>query len=156
MQGLSGTIPLTTTSIREYSLLKTELLKLHSLKPELVNEILCQNQQERSSWVYSSYKFTECQQQFEEFKQQFPAAVKPRLHHRCRLTKAMRTAQKDKVSHGADMELEGLVMESEQDRLQRYSNCDFLMQVKQNSDTYFDRIFSNDHRKRGIVKELIQ
>ena len=32
------------------------------------------------------------------------------------------------------MELEGLVMESVRDRLQRYSDCDFLMQVKQNAD----------------------
>ena len=34
---------------------------------------------------------------------------------------------------------------------------DFLMQVKHNADIYLDRIFSNDHRKREIVKkELIQ
>ena len=58
-----------------------------------------------------------------------PAAVKPRLYHRCRLMKAIKTAQKrQKVTHGADVELEGLVMKSEQDRLQRYSDCDFLMQ----------------------------
>ena len=43
------------------------------------------------------------------------------------------------------------------DRLQRHSDCDFLMQVKQNADVYLDRIFSNDHRKRETVKkELIQ
>ena len=55
------------------------------------------------------------------------------------------------------MELEGLVMESERDRLQRYSDCDFLMQVKQNADVYLDRIFSNDRWKRETVKkELIQ
>ena len=48
-------------------------------------------------------------------------------------------------------------MESERDRLQRYSDGYFLMQVKQNADTYLDRIFSNDHREREIVKkELIQ
>ena len=46
-----------------------------------------------------------------------------------------------KVTHGADMELEGLVMESERDRLQRYSDCDFLMQFKQNADIFLDRIF---------------
>ena len=44
-------------------------------------------------------------------------------------------SKRQKVSHGADMELEGLVMESGRDRLQRYSDCDFLMQVKQNADT---------------------
>ena len=55
----------------------------------------------------------------------------------------MRTAQRrQKVTHGADMELEGLVVESERDRLQRYSDCDFLMQLKQNADIYLDRIFS--------------
>ena len=76
------------------------------------------------------------------------------------LTKALRTAQKrQKVTHDADMRLEGLVMESERDRLQRYSDCDCLMQVKQNVDVYvyLDRIFSNDHRKKETVKkELIQ
>ena len=67
------------------------------------------------------------------------------------------SSKRQKVTHGADMELEGLVMESERDRLQRYSDCDFLMQVKQNADVYFDLIFSNDRRNREIVKkELIQ
>ena len=68
------------------------------------------------------------------------------------------TAQeRQKDTHGADMELEGLVMESERDRLQRYSGFDFLMQVKQNADVYFDRIFSNDRWKEETVKkELIQ
>ena len=66
-------------------------------------------------------------------------------------------SKRQKVTHGADMELEGLVMESERDRLQRCSDCDFLMQVKQNADTYLDRTFSNDHRKKETVKkELIQ
>ena len=54
------------------------------------------------------------------------------------------------------MELEGLVAESERDRLQRYSDCDFLMQVKQNADIYLDRIFSNDHRKRETVKRELK
>ena len=48
-------------------------------------------------------------------------------------------------------------MESERDRHQRYSDCVFLMQVKQNADAYLDRIFSNDRRERETVKkELIQ
>ena len=67
------------------------------------------------------------------------------------------SSKRQKVTHGAHMELEGLVMESEWDRFQRYSDCDFLMQVKQNADTYLDRIFSNYDRKREIVKKkLIQ
>ena len=57
-------------------------------------------------------------------------------------------SKRQKVTLGADMELEGLVIHSERDRLQRYSDCDFLMQVKQKADIYLDRIFSNDHRKR--------
>ena len=48
------------------------------------------------------------------------------------------SSKRQKVTHGADMELEG--MESERDRLQRYSDCDFLMQVKQDADAYIDRI----------------
>ena len=43
-------------------------------------------------------------------------------------------SKRQKVTHVADMEQEGLVMESERDRLQRYSDCDFPMQVKQNAD----------------------
>ena len=46
-----------------------------------------------------------------------------------------------KVTHGANMELEGLVVASERDRLQRYSDCNFLMQVKQNADVYPDNFF---------------
>ena len=61
-----------------------------------------------------------------------------------------------KVTRGADTELQKLVVISERDRLQR-SLTDFLMQVKQNADVYIDRFFSNDRRKRAIVKkELIQ
>ena len=66
------------------------------------------------------------------------------------------SSNRHKVTHGADMELDGLVMESERDRLQRYSDCDSMMQVKQNADVYLDRTFSNDRRKRETVKkELI-
>ena len=84
--------------------------------------------------------------------------VKPRLYHRCRLMKAIRTAQKrQKVTHVADMEVEGLNMDSERDRLQRHSDHDFLMQVKLSADVFFDRICPNDRRKRKIVKkELVQ
>ena len=35
------------------------------------------------------------------------------------------SSNRQKVTHGTDMELEELVMESELDRLQRYSDCDF-------------------------------
>ena len=42
------------------------------------------------------------------------------------------SSKRQKVTHGADMELEGLVMDSERDRLQRYSDY---------ADVYLDRIF---------------
>ena len=51
------------------------------------------------------------------------------------------SSKRQNVARGADMELKALVTESELDRLQRYSDCDFLMQVKQNADVCFDRIF---------------
>ena len=50
------------------------------------------------------------------------------------------SSKRKKVTHGTDMELEGLVMESEIDRLQRYSDSDFLMQVKQDADAALDLI----------------
>ena len=67
------------------------------------------------------------------------------------------SSKKQTVTHGADMELGGLVTESERDRLQRYSACDFLTQAKENADVYLDRTFLNDRRNRETVKkELIQ
>ena len=104
------TRPLTTTSIREYRLRKTELLKLHLLKRELVNEILYQSQQERKSDSRSESKDKHRRVLLLQIHGvpaavgavqasvpvRIPAAVKPRLHHRCRLTKAIRTAQKDR------------------------------------------------------------
>ena len=51
------------------------------------------------------------------------------------------SSKRQKITDGADMELDELFMESELDRLQRYSDRDFLMQVRQNADVYFDRIF---------------
>ena len=47
---------------------------------------------------------------------------------------------------GACMELEGLVVESEGDRVQQYSDFDFLMQIKQNADIYYDNIYSEERR----------
>ena len=65
-------------------------------------------------------------------------------------------SKRQKVTHGAGTELEGLVMESERHRFQRYSDFDLLMQVKQNADIYLDRVFSNDHMKREIVKKELK
>ena len=51
------------------------------------------------------------------------------------------SSRRPKLTDGAGMELEGLVMESEWDRLRRYSDCDFLMQVKQSACVHLDRFF---------------
>ena len=40
------------------------------------------------------------------------------------------SSKRQKVTHGANMELEGLVVESERDCLQRYSDYNFVMQVE--------------------------
>ena len=64
------------------------------------------------------------------------------------------SSKRQKVTHGADMELEG--MESERDRLQRYSDCDFLMQVKQDADAYIDRNVFKDCKVRAVKKDLPQ
>ena len=79
------------------------------LKQELVNEILYQSQQERRPDSRSELK-KHLRVQLVQIHGvpaavravqaavpvRIPAAVKPRLHHRCRLTKAMRTAQTDR------------------------------------------------------------
>ena len=77
---------------------------------ELVNEILYQSQQERRSDSRSELKNEHLRVQLVQVHGvpaavravqaavpvRIPAAVKPRLHHGCRLTKAMWTAQKDR------------------------------------------------------------
>ena len=44
-----------------------------------------------------------------------------------------------KIMRGTDMELEGLVMEAEFDRLQRHPDSTFLVQAKQDADSYRER-----------------
>ena len=136
LPGLSGTGPVMMTSIREYKLRKTKLSKLHHLRRELESETLCQNRQERKSDSRNELKHNHLRVLFLQIHGApaavraavpvpvpIPTAVQPRLPHRCRLTKAIRTAQKrQKVTDGADMELEGLVLESELNRLERNSD----------------------------------
>ena len=65
------------------------------------------------------------------------------------------SSKRQKVTHGAGVELEGLVMESERDRLQRCSDCDFLMQLKQNADVYLDGIFLQlSHEERNCEERV--
>ena len=80
------------------------------LKQELVNEILYQTQQERMSDSRNELKNKHLRVQLVQIHGvpgavravqaavpvRIPTAVKPRLHHRCRLTKAVRTAQKER------------------------------------------------------------
>ena len=81
----------------------------HLLTRKLVNEILYQNQQERRSDSRSELKNKHLRALLLQIHGvaavravqaavpvRFPAAVRPRLHHRCRLTKAKGTAQKDR------------------------------------------------------------
>ena len=148
----------------------TELSKLHHLRRELENEILCQNRQgrmirfeerveEQTPEGYCCCKFTEYQQQFEQqFQFRCPSSSPTANATSMQVDENnLDSSNRQKVTHGADMELEGLVMDSERDRHQRYSDYDFLMQVKQDADVYLDSIFCNDHRKRETAKkELIQ
>ena len=62
-------------------------------------------------------------------------------------------SKRQKVTHGTGIVLEGLVMESELDRLQRYADCDFLMHVKQDADAYLDRIVFKGCKVREAVKK---
>ena len=45
-------------------------------------------------------------------------------------------SKRQKLVHGTDMELEGVVMEAEFDRLQRYSVRSFLVLAKQDTDSF--------------------
>ena len=58
-------------------------------------------------------------------------------------------SKRQKVTQDADMELERLVTESERNRLQRYSDCEFLMHVKWNADVYLDRNFAMITRREN-------
>ena len=50
-----------------------------------------------------------------------------------------------------------LVMEAEFDRLQRYSDSSFLVQAKQDADSYQDKIVFKDCKEREAVKkDLLQ
>ena len=132
---------------------KTELLKLHFLKRELLNEILYQNQQERRSesrskltnkhmrvlllQIHGVPAAVRAVQAADPVR--IPASVKPRLHHRCRLTKAMRTAPKK------DRKLLMVLIWNWKGWLWNQSGVDFndtltdfLMQVKQNANVYRD------------------
>ena len=57
-----------------------------------------------------------------------------------------------KLVPGTDMELEGLVMEAEFDHLQRYSDRSFLVQGKQDTDSYFVKNFFKERScQEGLV-----
>ena len=66
-------------------------------------------------------------------------------------------SKRQKVVHGTGMELEGLVMEAEFNRLQRYSDRSFLVQAMQDTDSYLDKIVSKDcmERERSCEEGLV-
>ena len=55
------------------------------------------------------------------------------------------------------MELEGLVMEAEFDRLQRYSDRSFLAHAKQDTNSYLDQtVFKDCMEREAVKKDLLQ
>ena len=103
------------------------------LKQQMVNEILYQSQHERRSDSRSELKNKHLRVRLVKIHRQQSNHDAPSIQ----VDESNEDRSKrQKVTHGADVELEGLGMESERDRLQRYSDCDFLMQVKQNVDVY--------------------
>ena len=73
------------------------------------------------------------QQQFEQLKQQLQFV-------------SQQQSIRD-FTVGVDMELEGLVMESERDRLQRYSDCVIFWCKSSRTPMFTLTDFSNDRRK---------
>ena len=62
-------------------------------------------------------------------------------------------SERQKVVHGTDMELEGLVMEAEFDRIQRYADRSFLVQA---TDSYLDKIvFQRLQEERSCEEGLV-
>ena len=51
------------------------------------------------------------------------------------------------------MELEGLAMDAEFDRFQRYADRSFLVQTKQDTGSYLHKIVSKDCKVREAVKK---
>ena len=105
-----------TTSVRECRLRNNALSKLHHQKPKLENEIMCQSRHERKSHWRNELKnkhrgYCDCDQQ--QFQQQF----QQQSDHNCHRFMSMRVikdrSQRQKVVHGTDMELEGVVMEAQ-------------------------------------------
>ena len=143
MQGLSGTGPLTATSVREYRLFKIELdpapepSKKNVRFAEPVEEQTLEGTVGTNSRSASSSSSSPSSS-----SSSYPSSSQTAIAPSMQVDESNEDRSKrQKVIHGADMELEGLVMESERDGLQRYSDCDFLMQVKQNADIYLGRIF---------------
>ena len=62
-------------------------------------------------------------------------------------------SKRQKIMHGTDMELKGLVMEAEVVRFQRYSGGSFLVQATQEADSYLDKNVFNDCKEREAVKK---
>ena len=109
------------------------------LEQERVYELLYQNQQEGRSEQRSKLKNKHLRVLLVQIHGvpaavqaavpvRIQAALKPRLYHRSRFDESNQDSPKrQKVTHAADIELEGLAMDSERDGLQRHSDFDFLL-----------------------------
>ena len=65
-------------------------------------------------------------------------------------------SKRQKIAHGTDLELVGLVMEAEFDRLQRcLDRSFFLRQAKQDTDSYPYKIVIKDCKEREAVKKFL-
>ena len=113
------------TSIREHKLRKTELSKLHHLKRELESEILCQNQQERRSDSRNELKKNRPEGTFvtnsrSTSSSSSSSSSSDSSSSPTSIATSMQvdesnqdSSKRQKVTDGADMELEGPVVESE-------------------------------------------
>ena len=112
--------------IAQDRLLETTLPEARTGERDLVSEPA---RQKVRLAEYCCYKFTEYQQQFESSSSSSsldPSSSQTAIVPSMQVDESNQdSSRRQKVTHGADVELEGLVMESERDRLQRYSDCDF-------------------------------
>ena len=106
------------------------------------------------------HTFTECQQQFEQVKQQVQFGSQQQSNRNSTINAGGRkqsgSVKDRKLLTVLMWNWKGLsLIQSGIDF--NYSLTDFLMQVKKDADVYVDRIFSDDRRKReNVKKDMIQ
>ena len=140
------------TSVRECRLRNNALLTLYHQKPKLENEILCQSR-------HKKVRFAE---RVEEQTPEGTVTTIPQNPSGSSTTTAtsmqvdesdQNRSKRTKIMHGTDIGLEGLVMQAEFDRIQRHSDSSFLVQAKQDADSYLDTTVFKDCKEREAVKK---